>query len=127
MPAALQHIQEAAYVGIHIGPGILYGIPDTCLGCQIYDQIVGFAGKQPFHANSVLKQQAMKHQIWMEDTGTGTASQCLVGVQAQLRQAGMLEGRVVIIIDGVQSYNLVSTPEQGFCHMITNETGATGQ
>src|SRR5690554_6896302 len=39
IPAGFQDIIEADYIALDIGIRVLYGIPDSCLGSQVYHYI----------------------------------------------------------------------------------------
>ena len=93
VPAALEDVHEANKVGIHVGVGVLDGIPHTRLGRQMHYPFRLVLGKKRLHGGPVSHILA--------DFG----KTCLVG---QAFQPRFLQVHIVVIIDVINANDFIA-------------------
>ena len=108
MTAALQQIDEAHDVGVHIGVGIFKGIAHTGLSRQVDHHVKGFAAKKVVHRGTVGQIDLRKGKP-------------LPGFQ--LFQAVALQVDVVVVVEVVQSHHLDAVIQQAPGQVKTDEAG----
>lgn len=111
--AALEHVGEADEVGIDVGIGVLDRVAHPRLGGQVKDPVETVRGKEFRHACPV------RHVELLEDE---------VLVRAQAREAGFLQGHIVVGVEVVDAVDRVAAVEQSFRDRRADESrGARNQ
>ena len=111
MAASLQDVHETHQIRIHVGVGILNGIPHPGLRGQVDDSLGLFLCEESLHAGAV-------GQVELVETETRTP--------AEFGQPGLLQADVVVVVEVVESDHLIPPPQQQLGGVETNESGRAG-
>ena len=95
MAAGLQNVVEADEVGLDVGIRICNGIPDPCLRGKIYHKLRLLLSKQLLHRLCVRNVPANKFPPAL----------ILLRRSADLRQSPVLDGRIIIVVQIIDSDN----------------------
>ena len=95
MPAGLQNVVKADEVGLDVGIRICNGIPDPCLRGKIYHKLRLLLSKQLLHRLCVRNVPANKFPPAL----------ILLRRSADLRQSPVLDGRIIVVVQIVDSDN----------------------
>jgi hypothetical protein len=108
---ALEHVQRADDVAVHVAVRILLGVPNTGLCREVDDPIEARLGKEPIHPGAVREIE-------------------LGEAEALLRQEAieprLLELRVVVRIQVVEPDDLIAAVEQTMRSEAADEAGGAG-
>ena len=108
VPAALQKVGEANYVGLHVSHGVFQAIADPCLGSHVHHMSELVVGEQGFHVLAI-------REVDLEE--------CELVVALKNFQAVLFEGHGIIIIEIIQTDNGVSHLEKTLAEMEADESG----
>src|SRR5712691_571174 len=111
VPAALEHVEEAREVGRGIGMGIDQGMPHPGLRREVDD--VGEA---------VLREQG-SHGVTVGNVGLLEPK---AGNDIELRDARLLQARVVIGIEVVETDHAIAVRQKAASHVHADESGRPG-
>ena len=111
VPAPLQHIEMAHQVGFGVGMGILQRVAHPSLGSQVDYPIEALLGKQCRHSLAV-------GQVQLDEADIGTPG--------QIHQARLLQRDVVVVVEIVDTDDLVAMAEQAFGHGVSDKAGHAG-
>ena len=100
--APFEDIHESDKVGIHIGVGILDGIPHTRLGRQMHDPFRLVLGEKRFHGGPVSHILA--------DLGKASLA-------GEALQPGFLQVHIVVIVDVIHANDFIAPIEQAMCQV----------
>ena len=124
--ATFQHVQETVHIGFHVSIWVLYRITYPRLGCQMTYTVKTSVGKQHLHCLTVFQIHPDKTVAGML-TALHKLIPChILPANSSLRQTGILQTHIVIVIDIIQTYHLISTLQQRLHHIRTDKTGCTG-
>ena len=93
MPAGLQNVVETDEVGLDVGIRICNGIPDPCLRGKIYHKLRLLLIKKRLHRLCIRNVPAYKPPPAL----------ILLRRSADLRQSPVLDGRIIIVVQIVDS------------------------
>lgn len=109
MPAALENVERAGDVGVHVGVGVGQRVAHTGLGGQVHHPVRG----------------SIKGRIECRAVGQITPHQLEADLAIQPNDPGFLQGRVVVVVEVVEPHNLVAPVEQGGAHVCADEARST--
>ena len=107
--AALQDVQEAHDIAVHIGPGILDRIADAGLGGQVD------------HGVEALRREQRRQRLAVGEVHPHEAEPFAV----DLRQARFLQDDGIISIEVVQADDFIAASEQTLNQMEADEAGCS--
>ena len=110
VPTTFKDRQETGDIRFGVGEGVLYGVTHTRLGGQMNHSIKPVVGKKAGHAISIraIHLQELEARILLHQA-----------------QSGFFEFGIVVIVQIIQTYNLVPPSEQCTPHCGSNETCCT--
>ncbi len=111
VPAAFEDIQKADDVGIDVLVGMVEGVAHAGLGGQMDDIVRPQLGKQFFHAAPVGQVEPPERKS---------------GKLPQLVEPGLLQRRVVIVVEVVEAGDGHAGRQQTPAQMIADKTGRAG-
>ena len=114
MAAGFQKIDEAGDVAFHIGQGIFRRISHTSLGGAVDDPVEALPGKAG-------PDRLLIGKIGVDERESRAGLRCLL---AQYRETVLLELAAVIVVNRIQTDDIIAALDEGSRHMKTNETGA---
>jgi len=109
--AALQNVHEADEVGVDVGVRILEGIADTGLGGEMDDALGFLGGEEVFDRGSIGEVEAVEAEV---------------GVTGEAGEAGFLEADVVVVVEVVETDDLIAAGEEFFGRVVADEAGGAG-
>src|SRR5260370_1147890 len=111
VPAPLEDVQETENVAVGVGVGVLQRVADACLRREVDDLMRTQLGEERAHA---------------VDVGDVDAAETEPAVLLQLLEARFLQRDVVVVIDVVDSDDLVAAGEQPRGDVVADESGRAG-
>ena len=109
--ARLEDVEEADQVAVRVGMRVLQRVADAGLCCEVQHALRAQLGEQPARG------------IGIRDVGLDEAEAL---VRRELRQAGVLQARVVIIVQVVDADHRMAFGQEPAGAMHANEAGRTG-
>jgi hypothetical protein len=111
LAAGLQDVQEAAEVGLAIGVRMGDGVAHPGLGGQVHHAVEALGREQRLHPGAVGHVQALEAKARL---------------RRQPGQPGLLERRVVVVVEVVDADHLVAARQQALGHVHADEAGRAG-
>ena len=111
MPATLEHIEEASEVGIGIGIRIDQRMTHAGLRGEVHDGRKAMRGKQFRHGLAIANIHLREFEI---------------GERFELRDAGLLQTRIVVGVEVVDAHHVVPVRQQAPRNMHADESGRSG-
>src|SRR5680860_470016 len=111
VPAPLQHVEETHQVAVYVGVGVLQRIAHTGLSRHVGHPVEALSLKETFHPLPVRQVQPDKAEIFP---------------LLQQVPACLLEAHVVVGVEIVQTYDLISALQQPPRQMETDEARRPG-
>ena len=111
MPSTFEHVEEAREVGVNVGMRIDQRVTHAGLRGEMHDIGKAMRGEQFRHGAAVGNIDLLELEI----------GECL-----ELRDPGLLETRIVIGIEIVDAYHVVSAGQQAPRNVHADESGRPG-
>ena len=125
--AALEYVQKANPVAVHVGVGVLYRVAHACLCRQMYYLVKLNLVEQHVEGALVLDVEAQKRVVGPFGAHRAVAhAQAGVGLYPCPAQAVELQLGRVVVVDVVDSHHLVASFGQHFGAAAANESGRAG-
>ena len=116
MPARFKQVGEGNHVAFHVGVGVLYRVAHSGLGGQVDNPLDALLGKAALYGLGVGQVFAVENVA---------AAGALGGLFEDL-EAGLLDGRVVVVVDYVKPHYVVAALEQCLGDVKTDEACVAG-
>ena len=111
LAAALDDVQEAGDVALHVQMRVLGGIADAGLGGKVHDPGEAFAAEQGLHGLAVRKLDLLEAEV---------------RIALQQLQARELQPRIVVGVEVVEAGHVLAALQQRARGVKADETGRTG-
>jgi hypothetical protein len=109
--AALQDVGEAHQVALDVGAGVRERVAHPGLGGQVDHPAGAHLGEEPRHGGAVGEVDALV---------------AVARVPREARQARLLEGDVVVVVDHVEADDGLAPLEQALGDVVADEAGGAG-
>jgi len=96
VPAALEDVKEADEVGVDVRVGVLDRVADSGLGGEVDDDAEAVRGEEGLHLAAIGKVDADKDEAVL---------------LFKPLESGLLEGRVVVVVEVVEADDLTTLAE----------------
>ncbi len=110
--AAFQHVTEAGEVALEVGVRVGDGVTHTGLRCQVHHAVEALAREQRLHARAVGQVEPLEAKARLP---------------LQLAEPGLLECRVVVIVEVVDAGDRVTARQQALRGVHADEAGRAGE
>ena len=107
LPASLEQVDEAHKVTVNVGVGVLQGVAHTGLRRQVHDPLNALLMEKPLQRATLRNIQRNEMEVCQG---------------LELRQAGLLQGDIIIVVEIVDTDHLAALLKQALGDMKTDKT-----
>lgn len=111
MPSPFENVQECGEIGTSVGMGMIDGVSNTCLSGQVDDALRLSPRKE---IQGVVGVREIEIEMFV------------ILVRRYARESGAFESHIVVVVDLVDTDDVVATVEQCLCDGRADETRGSG-
>jgi hypothetical protein len=124
IPDPFDNVQKTIYVAAYIGIRIFYAVADSRLCGEVAHQIEFVIQKKLVDRSFIRKIELIKQTAVMRGLDPAPVGD-VFPVETALVQSGELQVDIVIIVEIVDTDHLMTSRNQPFMHMVTDESGVS--
>ena len=117
---------EAQQVRLGVGIGVVDAVAHAGLSAQVHHVVELLGGKQPLHPLPVGQVELHEAVVGVRVALGGAPLHNVRPVDAQLGQSGILQSRVVVVVEVVHPHHLMSLLQQSARQAEADESGTAG-
>lgn len=126
IPAPFQDIGKSHQIALNVSHGVDKAVSHTGLGGQVHNDVKAFCFKQGIHLCGILQIHPHKPVSGLGNTRYHPVPGDVLFPDAVERKAVVFDLWIIIVVDGIQSDDLVSLLKELVCEMKSDESCGPG-